>query len=201
MKFLLIVLFALASAAYVANGKCGPVDGRCPAGTCCSRWGFCGIFDDHCLLSKGCQPEYGECRGTDDGNSGEKISKDGRCGAGIGRCPAGSCCSKWGSCGIFDDHCLLSNGCQPQYGECRESGSDGHHDDDKKPEPEPDDDDDDEDDKKDEKPDDHKEPEDEHKDDKKEDDHKDPEPDPDDDDDDDDDDEDDDSGDDDDDEW
>ncbi|OUM60965.1 carbohydrate-binding module family 18 protein [Piromyces sp. E2] len=33
--------------------------GVCPEGQCCSKYGWCGITDEHC--SVGCQRDYGEC--------------------------------------------------------------------------------------------------------------------------------------------
>jgi len=199
MKYPILVIAIVALISSVsAEGRCGPNYGKCPEGTCCSSWGWCGIFDEHCLLSHGCQPQYGTCKGSGNGDTGdEPYSTDGRCGAGVGKCPAGTCCSKWGSCGIFDDHCLISKGCQPKYGVCKQGGEEHHDDDHDKP----DDDDDD---------DDHDEPDDDDDDDEPEpddddvpepDDDKDDEPEPEPDDDDEDDDDDDDDADDDDDDW
>ncbi|OUM60486.1 carbohydrate-binding module family 18 protein [Piromyces sp. E2] len=43
------------------------------------------------------------------------ISND-RCGAGIGRCAPGLCCSRYGWCGTTEQHC--NKGCQSEFGEC-----------------------------------------------------------------------------------
>ncbi|KAK4197557.1 putative chitine binding protein [Triangularia verruculosa] len=42
----------------------------------------------------------------------------GRCGAGVGRCPDGQCCSDYGFCGLTVDHCHPLFDCQTQYGVC-----------------------------------------------------------------------------------
>ncbi|KAK4672048.1 hypothetical protein QC764_611040 [Podospora pseudoanserina] len=42
----------------------------------------------------------------------------GRCGAGVGRCPDGQCCSDYGFCGLTVDHCHPLFDCQAQYGVC-----------------------------------------------------------------------------------
>ncbi|KAL2831143.1 glycoside hydrolase superfamily [Aspergillus cavernicola] len=47
-----------------------------------------------------------------------KISTDSTCGLGKGtKCPPGSCCSQYGSCGTGDDFCQA--GCLSDYGECK----------------------------------------------------------------------------------
>jgi len=89
------------------NGKCGPKNGNtvCPAGKCCSKYGWCGTSDDHCKA--GCQSEFGKCTSTDN-----------RCGPKFGNkvCSNGKCCSKYGWCGTTDDHCMA--GCQSEFGKC-----------------------------------------------------------------------------------
>ena len=42
----------------------------------------------------------------------------GRCGEGIGNCPAGECCSKHGWCGRSQEHCDVDQGCQSKFGKC-----------------------------------------------------------------------------------
>jgi len=42
--------------------------------------------------------------------------KAGNCGPGVGSCPSGQCCSKYGYCGTTDAHC--KSGCQNNYGIC-----------------------------------------------------------------------------------
>jgi len=44
------------------EGKCGKGFGKCRSGECCSKFGWCGNTDDHCLASKGCQSEFGKCK-------------------------------------------------------------------------------------------------------------------------------------------
>jgi len=43
------------------DGRCGPEFGSCPSGTCCSKWGWCGVTDAHCSVSAGCLSEFGKC--------------------------------------------------------------------------------------------------------------------------------------------
>jgi len=45
------------------------------------------------------------------------------CGKGIGTCPEGECCSKYGYCGTSSDHCENTLGCQKDYGSCYASTS------------------------------------------------------------------------------
>jgi len=40
------------------------------------------------------------------------------CGSGIGSCPNNLCCSAYGYCGTSNEHCNVSQGCQPDYGLC-----------------------------------------------------------------------------------
>ncbi len=46
------------------DGGCGPVDNqrRCPSGTCCSRYGFCGSTDEFC--GHMCLFNFGDCNAT-----------------------------------------------------------------------------------------------------------------------------------------
>jgi len=46
------------------DGRCGKDRGRCPAGECCSKYGYCGTSDDHCAA--GCQSEFGKCKSPAD---------------------------------------------------------------------------------------------------------------------------------------
>jgi len=86
-----------------SNQRCGSGFGKCPAGQCCSKWGYCGTTSEYCSNSQGCQLAYGDCK----------------CGSGFGSCAAGSCCSKWGYCGKTSAYCSNSEGCQLNYGDCR----------------------------------------------------------------------------------
>jgi hypothetical protein len=44
------------------------------------------------------------------------LEKRKNCGAGIGSCANGLCCSQWGYCGSTEEYCAL--GCQPAFGRC-----------------------------------------------------------------------------------
>jgi len=111
------------------NGKCGEIDGKCPNGECCSKYGYCGTSDKHC--KSGCQSEFGECKVVSTTTtivttktttkpttkSSLPTSTNGKCGPSDGKCPADKCCSKYGYCGKTDDHC--GKGCQSEFGECK----------------------------------------------------------------------------------
>jgi len=43
------------------NDKCNKIDGRCPSGKCCSKYGWCGTTDDYCSIKNGCQSAFGKC--------------------------------------------------------------------------------------------------------------------------------------------
>jgi len=94
--------------------NCGFGKGRCPAGQCCSAFGWCGTSDQHCLIRNGCQTGFGDCKG----DNVSKASINGKCGVEDGRCPEGQCCSKNGECGNTDDHCNVEAGCQYEFGKC-----------------------------------------------------------------------------------
>lgn len=62
---------------YGGNGNCQATG--CPAGSCCSRFGYCGTSAEHCGGAQGGQTGqigHGNCRATG--------------------CPAGQCCSAAG---------------------------------------------------------------------------------------------------------
>ncbi|ORX41510.1 hypothetical protein BCR36DRAFT_416720 [Piromyces finnis] len=42
-----------------------------------------------------------------------------RCGQKYGKCNSGKCCSKYGWCGTSSTYCSISEGCQTQYGICK----------------------------------------------------------------------------------
>ncbi|OUM58177.1 carbohydrate-binding module family 18 protein [Piromyces sp. E2] len=76
MRYLNIILIAIAvisstSAAPAAflKDRCGPGEGECDPGHCCSQYGWCVTFKDHC--GKGCQSEFGVC----ENNSTSKTTK------------------------------------------------------------------------------------------------------------------------------
>jgi len=141
MKFfnkLEILLFALFSNQVLSraidkvsdNGKCGEEYGRCSAGYCCSQLGWCGNSELHCKFENGCQADYGTCIGdasivaervmnSEAIDTTMEVSLDGLCGEGLPPCRKGFCCSKLGWCGNSDLHCLVEEGCQSEFGECR----------------------------------------------------------------------------------
>jgi len=115
------------------DGRCGKGIGRCKDGECCSKYGWCGRSKTHCSIDEGCNPDYGTCNknthtitvtkfATKTKNNGN--SKPSRnpwqCGKGIGSCPDGYCCSKYGWCGKSDAYCKLEEGCQSKFGVCHE---------------------------------------------------------------------------------
>jgi hypothetical protein len=100
-------------------GRCGLQYGNCPEGYCCSRYGWCGSSDTYCS-ARNCQVGYGKCNNSNNEVLVDDtvIRDDGRCGKGIGRCPTGTCCSKYGWCGNSIAYCGTKEGCQEGYGEC-----------------------------------------------------------------------------------
>jgi len=109
------------------NGRCGEkYNTKCPAGQCCSKYGYCGKNEDYC--GKNCLSEYGECfakgststvKPTSSGDTNEygvPYATNGRCGPGYGACVNGLCCSKYGYCGSKKEYC--GTGCQLTYGYC-----------------------------------------------------------------------------------
>ncbi|TQN66412.1 Lectin-B [Colletotrichum shisoi] len=102
------------------DGSCGGTNAyTCTGGTfgnCCSRYGFCGNTDEHCL--SGCNSQFGDCSSISVG--GVPASLDGTCGGSKGTtCQGtsyGNCCSQWGYCGSSADHC--GTGCQSSFGTC-----------------------------------------------------------------------------------
>jgi len=109
------------------NGECGENFGRCPQPThCCSKNGYCGVSEDYCAKVNGCQADYGLCVDFDvDAYESEMETEtesaapaEPECGEGIGSCPDGKCCSKYGFCGLTFEYCKADQGCQKDYGEC-----------------------------------------------------------------------------------
>jgi len=101
--------------------KCGKGKGKCPAGQCCSKYGWCGRSEKHCLIESGCQSEFGECKTS----TQDTISTNGKCGEKYGKCPEGKCCSKYGWCGTTSEYCDVSSGCQSEFGKCNTKKVDG----------------------------------------------------------------------------
>ncbi|OUM59848.1 carbohydrate esterase family 4 protein [Piromyces sp. E2] len=96
-------------------GRCG--NGvSCPAGYCCSQYGYCGTTNEFCGV--GCQVQFGTCKSN-------SISTDGRCGPNYDNkvCPQKECCSLYGWCGTDSDHC--GAGCLSHFGRCESSTSAG----------------------------------------------------------------------------
>ncbi|ORX75607.1 subtilisin-like protein [Anaeromyces robustus] len=124
------------------TGKCGSENDNlsCAPGYCCSKYGYCGKTEKHCLASQGCQSEFGECTNdttttitttTTTKTTTTKTTKTsttktptstntGKCGSENDNlsCAPGYCCSKYGYCGNTEKHCLASQGCQSEFGEC-----------------------------------------------------------------------------------
>jgi len=122
--------------------RCGGEYGRCPAGQCCSKNGYCGTSSLFCAPSQGCQSAYGDCKcGGENGScpAGQCCSKNGycgttkaycsadrcqskfgdcKCGNDFGKCSAGQCCSKKGYCGTTKAYCSADR-CQSEFGDCK----------------------------------------------------------------------------------
>jgi len=116
--FFIITIKIVQSESSSYTGKCGKGIGSCRKDECCSKYGWCGKTDDYC--GKGCQSEFGKCNSKTNDN---KISKDGRCGKGVGICKKDECCSKYGWCGKTDKHCKVEEGCQSEFGKCKSSST------------------------------------------------------------------------------
>ncbi|KAJ8322957.1 hypothetical protein O5D80_008474 [Batrachochytrium dendrobatidis] len=119
MFFRKVLIYATLALTVVAiNPRCGPGMARCPEGLCCSYSRVCGNTPQHC--GAGCLREFGACY-TDGStqrtpNPPRQAPFGGRCGAGIGSCANGACCSRSGICGTSAASC--ESGCQPQFGLC-----------------------------------------------------------------------------------
>ncbi|CAM1501436.1 Fc.00g034200.m01.CDS01 [Cosmosporella sp. VM-42] len=68
------------------DGQCTS-SANCPAGYCCSKYGYCGTGTDYCGSSGG--------QGSCSSNS---------------QCPSGQCCSQYGYCGTGTDYCGTGGG-------------------------------------------------------------------------------------------
>ncbi|OUM62096.1 carbohydrate-binding module family 18 protein [Piromyces sp. E2] len=108
-------------------------DGVCQYGQCCSKYGWCGTSEKHCLVSNGSQSEFGKCSNVHNVNINSQCgcqsefgdckksvvfptSTNGKCGKENGVCPNKKCCSKYGWCGTSDKYC--GSGCQSEFGRC-----------------------------------------------------------------------------------
>ncbi|KAJ1980487.1 hypothetical protein H4R35_001107 [Dimargaris xerosporica] len=85
----IVTLAVLGLAATVsAQGTC--TANECPAGLCCSKYGYCGTGADYC--GDGCKggactkPPTGLCNANNP-------------------CPGNACCSQWGYCGTTAEYC------------------------------------------------------------------------------------------------
>ena len=117
-SFLLISIFFSSALCNIqvfsTDGTCGSsgsYDVLCNDPFCCSKEGWCGSGDPWC--GQGCQPQFGKCQST------EPVSMDGSCGninTLLVKCRSGTCCSKFGWCGVGDAWC--GDGCQSAFGEC-----------------------------------------------------------------------------------
>jgi hypothetical protein len=90
------------------NGACGPGQGICPSGTCCSQYSYCGSGAGWCGL--GCQTKYSSaCSAlipapfvpqvpttttTTAKSVASNIPENSPCGQRIGTCATGLCCSQ-----------------------------------------------------------------------------------------------------------
>ncbi|ORX75553.1 hypothetical protein BCR32DRAFT_285072 [Anaeromyces robustus] len=101
-----------------------------------------GSTSSSCYYSNGCEVDFGSCYGvpTTTTKSEAKetttvtstkinptytISPDGRCGEGIGICKSDECCSKFGWCGKSNRHCMIEQGCQQEFGNCKSTNGKG----------------------------------------------------------------------------
>jgi len=64
-------------------------------------------------------PNEDDNESEDEEENDKNISKDGKCGKGVGSCKKGYCCSKYGWCGKSDRHCKVEEGCQSEFGDCK----------------------------------------------------------------------------------
>lgn len=71
---IIIVAIALISSISASQERCGEEYGNCDSGECCSKYGYCGRSDDHCLVSKGCQSKYSTCKDGSDSSSDDDSS-------------------------------------------------------------------------------------------------------------------------------
>jgi len=107
-------------------GRCGKGYGNCPTGYCCSKYGWCGQSSIYCSINKGCQSDFGQCQENSKENLQqntkenfqENSKSEYKCGKDFGKCPSGECCSKYGWCGKSTSYCLISRGCQSEFGKC-----------------------------------------------------------------------------------
>ena len=113
------LIFTIASALR-STERCGKNydNQKCDSGDCCSKYGYCGTSEEHCSIDEGCQSEFGECK--------DYSSKNGRCGKNYDnqKCDSGECCSKYGYCGNSEEHCSIEEGCQSDFGECKDYSGD-----------------------------------------------------------------------------
>lgn len=118
-------------------GVCTPVstDGKCGTGSatgatclgstygdCCSAKSNCGVGPFFCATTNNCQSAYGTCLPiSTDGKCGSASSTNAICsGSGFG-----DCCSVKGNCGSSAAFCSAGNLCQPNYGTCYPTSTDG----------------------------------------------------------------------------
>lgn len=84
--------------------------------------GNCGSTAAFCAVSNACQPNFGTCN---------PVSTDGKCGAASATGAScigstfGDCCSVKGNCGKTAAYCAAANLCQPKFGTCNPTTTDG----------------------------------------------------------------------------
>lgn len=91
-------------------------------GNCCSVKGNCGTSDAFYTTSNLCQPLFGTCNPTrTDGKCGAASSTRASCSGS----KFGNCCSVKGNCGSSAAFCAVANLCQPVFGTCNPTSTDG----------------------------------------------------------------------------
>lgn len=111
------------------DGKCAGTSSTVGAiclgstyGDCCSAKSNCGVGPFFCATTNNCQSAYGTCLPiSTDGKCGSASSTNAICsGSGFG-----DCCSVMGNCGSSAAFCSAGNLCQPKYGTCYPTSTDG----------------------------------------------------------------------------
>jgi len=122
LLFLIFIIKIVHSENSLHSGRCGKGIGSCKKDECCSKYGWCGKSNKHCMIEEGCQSKFGKCNSNADNtnkSNDKEVSKNGKCGKGVGSCKKDECCSKYGWCGKTNDHCEISKGCQSEFGKCK----------------------------------------------------------------------------------
>lgn len=122
MKLLIVVSWCLVYGQFTNSERCGNSNRGLMCnpngihGSCCSSYGYCGITVEHCSVDRGCQS--GCKRQPTPTSPAPGVTNSERCGSfnrGLMCNPNGihgSCCSRYGYCGITVEHCSVNRGCQ-----------------------------------------------------------------------------------------